>query len=127
MKTKIIVTVCVLLQISAQAQITLPKVFGDSMVLQRGIKIPVWGNSTPGALVVAKLGDVQATAKADQQGKWQIKFPICKAGGPYVLEVVESGKPDSRIKLKGILIGDVWLASGQSNMEWQVQQAKDAS
>lgn len=116
-----------LLRISSHAQITLPKVFGDSMVLQRGIKIPVWGNSTPGALVVAKLGNVQATAKADQQGKWQVKFPVFKAGGPYVLEVVESGNPDSKIKLKGILIGDVWLASGQSNMEWQVQQAKDAS
>jgi sialate O-acetylesterase len=115
-----------LIRISSHAQISLPKVFGDSMVLQRGIKIPVWGNSTPGALVVVKLGNVQATAKADQQGKWQIKFPIFKAGGPYVLEVVESGKPDSKIKLKGILIGDVWLASGQSNMEWQVQQAKDA-
>ncbi|HEX6426091.1 MAG TPA: sialate O-acetylesterase [Niastella sp.] len=96
------------------------------MVLQRGIKIPVWGNSTPGVLVVAKLGNVQATAKADQQGKWQLKFPVFKEGGPYVLEIVESGKPGSTIKLKGILIGDVWLASGQSNMEWQVQQAKDA-
>ncbi len=115
-----------LLRISAHAQVTLPKVFGDSMVLQRGIKIPVWGNSTPGALVVAKLGNVQATAKVDQQGKWQLKFPVFKEGGPYVLEIVESGKPGSTIKLTGILIGDVWLASGQSNMEWQVQQAKDA-
>ena len=114
-------------RIAAHAQVTLPKVFGDSMVLQRGIKIPVWGNSPPGALVVAKLGNVQATAKADLQGKWQLKFPVFKEGGPYVLEVVESGKPDSKIKLNGILIGDVWLASGQSNMEWQVQQAKDAS
>jgi sialate O-acetylesterase len=113
--------------ISSYAQVTLPKVFGDSMVLQRGISIPVWGNSTPGALVVAKLGNVEATAKADQQGKWRMKFPIFKAGGPYVLEVAESGKPDSKIKLKEILIGDVWLASGQSNMEWQVQQAKDAN
>jgi sialate O-acetylesterase len=116
-----------LCRIAAHAQITLPKVFGDNMVLQRGIKIPVWGNATPGALIVAKLGAIQATAKADQQGKWQIRFPNVKAGGPYVLEIVESGKPASSIKLKGILIGDVWLASGQSNMEWPVQQATDAS
>ena len=113
--------------LQTSAQISLPKVFGDSMVLQRGIKIPVWGNSTPGALIVAKLGNVQATAKANRQGKWQIKFPIFKAGGPYALEIAESGKSDSKIQLKGILIGDVWLASGQSNMEWQVQQANDAS
>ncbi|WP_245705485.1 sialate O-acetylesterase [Chitinophaga filiformis] len=108
------------------AQVSLPHVFGDSMVLQRGVKIPVWGNSSPGALIVAKLGNVRATAKADHLGKWQLRFPVFKAGGPYVLEVAESGKPDLAIKLKGILIGDVWLASGQSNMEWQVQQAKDA-
>ena len=113
--------------LQTSAQISLPKVFGDSMVLQRGIKIPVWGNSTPEALIVAKLGNVQATAKANRQGKWQIKFPIFKAGGPYALEIAESGKSDSKIQLKGILIGDVWLASGQSNMEWQVQQANDAS
>lgn len=115
-----------LLQIPVHAQITLPKVFGDSMVLQRGINIPVWGNAAPGAVIVAKLGNVQATANADRQGKWQVKFPIFKAGGPYMLEVAERGKPGAAIKLKGILIGDVWLASGQSNMEWQVQQAKDA-
>ncbi|MFC0772155.1 sialate O-acetylesterase [Terrimonas alba] len=116
-----------LLQTSAHAQISLPKVFGDSMVLQRGIKIPIWGNAAPGTLIVAKLGNVQATAKANQQGKWQIKFPVFKAGGPYALEIAESGKPGSKIELKGILIGDVWLASGQSNMEWQVQQSLDAA
>lgn len=108
------------------AQISLAKVFGDGMVLQRGIRIPVWGNSTPGAHILAKLGDVQATTTASKEGKWQIKFPILKAGGPYILEVTESGKTDSKISLKGILIGDVWIASGQSNMEWQVQQARDA-
>lgn len=115
-----------ILPIYAHAQITLPKVFGDGMVLQRGIRIPVWGNATPGAQIIAKLGDAQATTIANKEGKWQIKFPIFKAGGPYILEVAESGKDNSKIKLTGILIGDVWLASGQSNMEWQVQQAKDA-
>jgi sialate O-acetylesterase len=114
-------------QTIASAQITLPKAFGDSMVLQRGIKIPVWGNSAPGALIRAQLGDAQVTTRANKEGKWQLKFPIFKAGGPYVLEVTELGKPNSKINLKGILIGDVWLASGQSNMEWQVQQANDAS
>ena len=116
-----------ILFLQASAQISLPKVFGDSMVLQRGIRIPVWGASKPGALIIGKLGNVKATAKADPQGKWQIKFPAFRAGGPYVLEIVESGKPESKIQLKGILIGDVWLASGQSNMEWQVQQSNDAA
>src|SRR5689334_22450203 len=122
----IFVTTFLFFQIVTNAQISLPKVFGDSMVLQRGINIPVWGNSSPGALIIAKLGNRQVTAKADKEGKWQLKFPVFKEGGPYILEIVESGKPNTGIILKGILIGDVWVASGQSNMEWQVQQEKDA-
>jgi len=125
-QTLLLFLTIVFLQATLHAQISLPKVFGDSMILQRGIKIPLWGNAKPGALIVAKLGNIQATAKADQQGKWKIRFPVFKAGGPYTLEIAESGKPHSKIILKGVLIGDVWLASGQSNMEWQVQQAKDA-
>lgn len=116
-----------LFQAFVHAQIKLPKVFGDSMVLQRGIKIPIWGNSTPGALINAELGNVKATTKADQEGKWMVRFPKFKASGPYTLKIYEKEKPGTGIVLRGILIGDVWLASGQSNMEWQVQQAKDAS
>lgn len=108
------------------AQITLPRVFGDSMVLQRDVQIPVWGNSGPGSVIIAKLGKVRTTAKANREGKWMVRFPKFKAGGPYTLEVFESGKPNVVTRLKGILIGDVWLASGQSNMEWEVQQARDA-
>jgi sialate O-acetylesterase len=120
-------TIFLFIQTFTTAQIRLPKIFGDSMVLQRGIKIPVWGNAKPGTSIFAKLGGVQVSAKANQQGKWQIKFPALKAGGPYTLEIAESGKPNSKIVLNEILIGDVWLASGQSNMEFQVQQTMDAS
>jgi sialate O-acetylesterase len=108
------------------AQITLPKVFGDSMVLQRGIKIPVWGSAAPGQHIIAALGKFRATAIADHAGQWKLHFPILKAGGPYELSISETGKPNTEIKLKGILIGDVWLASGQSNMEWQVKQSLNA-
>lgn len=114
------------IQVQGYAQITLPKVFGDNMVLQRDIKIPIWGNSAPGQHITAELGKFRATTRADQEGKWMVRFPVFKAGGPYELKISESGKPDTGIKLRGILIGDVWLASGQSNMEWQVQQAQDA-
>ena len=105
----------------------LPKVFGDNMVLQRELKIPVWGNSTPGATIIAELGNTKSTTKADQEGKWMVHLPKFKAGGPYTLKIYEEGKPGEGVVLSGILVGDVWLASGQSNMEWQVQQAKDAS
>jgi sialate O-acetylesterase len=102
------------------------KVFGDSMVLQRDIVIPVWGKAAAGSLITGELGTVRATAKAGKDGKWKLRFPKFKAGGPYTLKIAESGKPNTAIELKGILIGDVWLASGQSNMEWQVQQSHDA-
>ena len=118
--------ILVFTQAQTYAQIILPKVFGDNMVLQRGIKIPVWGNSAPGAYITAELGKIRTTTIADQEGKWKVRFPVFKAGGPYELKVFETGKPGSEIRLKGILIGDVWLASGQSNMDWPVQQAMDA-
>lgn len=115
-----------LINIHSYAQITLPKIFGDNMVLQRNIKIPVWGNAKPGALITATLGKINALAKADKDGRWTVRFPKFKAGGPYDLKIGETGRPEFTIHLKGILIGDVWLASGQSNMEWQVQQAQNA-
>jgi sialate O-acetylesterase len=109
-----------------QAQVSLPKVFGDNMVLQRELEIPVWGISTPGATIIAELGNTKSTTKADQEGKWLVHLPKFKAGGPYTLKIYEEGKPGEGVVLSGILVGDVWLASGQSNMEWQVQQAEDA-
>lgn len=108
------------------AQIALPKVFGDNMVLQREIQIPVWGNASPGALVSAEMGTERVTAVADREGKWMVRFPKFKAGGPYALKIYETGQPQLAIEFQNILIGDVWLASGQSNMEWQVQQSHDA-
>ncbi|MBB6239629.1 sialate O-acetylesterase [Pedobacter sp. AK013] len=113
-------------QVLSYAQVTLPKVFGDNMVLQRGIKIPIWGKSAPGANINATLGEIRVKATANGQGEWKVFFPAFKAGGPYKLSIYESRKPGSGIELQGILIGDVWLASGQSNMEWSVQQAQDA-
>ncbi len=122
----LIFILAVFFQEVCQAQVSLPKMFGDNMVLQRELKIPVWGISSPGATIIAELGSKKATTKADQVGEWMVHLPKFKAGGPYTLKIYEKGKSDEAIVLNGILIGDVWLASGQSNMEWQVQQAKDA-
>jgi sialate O-acetylesterase len=122
----ILLTSLFLFRATCYAQISLPKVFGDNMVLQRGMAIPVWGKASPGSLVTGELGTVRATVKAGKDGKWMLRFPKFNAGGPYTLKIAEPGKPNSGIELQGILIGDVWLASGQSNMEWQVQQSQDA-
>nr|WP_319571277.1 sialate O-acetylesterase [uncultured Draconibacterium sp.] len=124
---KIVLSIVLCLFVAlVSAQISLPKVFGDSMVLQRDLEIPVWGNSSPEATIIAELGNAKATTKTDNDGKWMLRLPKFKAGAPYTLKIYEKGKPAEGIVLKGILVGDVWLASGQSNMEWQVQQAKDA-
>jgi len=114
-------------RVALSHQVSLPKVFGDNMVLQRNIPIPVWGQASPGATVIGKLADRVVAATADQQGKWMLHFPKLSAGGPYTLSVTEKERPESRVEFRNILVGDVWLASGQSNMEFQVQQAKNAA
>jgi|GEM_PF-24621 len=139
MKIRTLLMIVVLLPVFGRAQavaggagsrrdatLRLPGVFGDKMVLQRGMQIPVWGWSRPGAGIVAKLGNAVVTTKANREGKWMVHFPKRGAGGPYRLDITEEGSSGGRVELKDVLIGDVWVASGQSNMEWQVQQAKDA-
>ncbi|MBC9914545.1 sialate O-acetylesterase [Chitinophaga varians] len=105
------------------AQIRMPKVFGDSMVLQREQPIPVWGWAVPGTTITGTLGTAQVKTLTSKDGKWMLRFPARKAGGPYTLKISGGG---AEVACKNVLIGDVWLASGQSNMEWQVKDAKDA-
>lgn len=99
----------------AAAAPRLPLLFGEGAVLQRDQPIPVWGWATPGATLTVRLDGQQATAKADARGQWQAILPAHRAGGPYVLQVQGDG---GTLKVDDILLGDVWLASGQSNMEF---------
>ena len=111
---------------SAQAPATGPlmaEVFQDHAVLQRGGPVPVWGVARPGAGVFVTLGEqsVQATAGAD--GRWRANMTPPAAGGPYVL----TARSEERVQtLNDILIGDVWLCSGQSNMEFGLRQVTNA-
>lgn len=98
----------------------LPLLFGEGAVLQRDQPIPVWGWATPGATLTVRLDGQQANAKADATGRWQTKLPAHAAGGPYVLQVQGDG---ATLKVADILIGDVWLASGQSNMEFPLEKS----
>lgn len=100
--------------ISASAAIQLPKVLGDNMVLQRNARIPIWGWASKGETVKIKFADKKYSAKTGENGKWIIYMDPMSAGGPY--EMVISGS--NKITLKNILIGEVWVCSGQSNMEW---------
>lgn len=104
----------------AWAEVSLPKFFSDHAVLQREAPIPVWGWAAPGEKVSVQLGDQAAvTATAGADGTWKIALAKSSAGGPFVLVV----KGTNEIRLNDILIGEVWLCSGQSNMEWTVNNS----
>ncbi|WP_207427599.1 sialate O-acetylesterase [Pedobacter sp. SYSU D00535] len=115
-----------LLSVQTHAQVQLPKLFGQGMVLQREADIPVWGSAAPGSQVVVELGKNRVKAVAGPDGKWKLQLPAMKAGGPYVMTVYEGSQPVPAIRFEEVLIGDAWLASGQSNIEWQVQQSMNA-
>lgn len=88
--------------------------FGDHMVLQRDMPLNVWGWGEPGEEVTVNVGDQQASAKVDSEGKWKLSLKPIEAGGPYKL-TAESGK--QRLTADDVLVGEVWICSGQSNMQ----------
>lgn len=104
------------LQNATQAQIRLPRLVRDSMILQRDTKVNIWGWATPGENITASFNGKKYQVKAGVDGKWLFQLAPMKAGGPYTMEL--SGK--NKITLKDILIGDVWFCSGQSNMVHQL-------
>lgn len=110
-----------LLPLLAQAELRLATVFGDHMVLQRGAPIRVWGQGTPGqALQVAFRGQ-RVAARVSPAGRWQVTLAAAPAGGPHELTV----RGETTLRVSDILVGDVWLCAGQSNMEWPLAQSAD--
>lgn len=107
-----------------QTSLRMPRIFADGMVLQRGQPIALWGWSRPRTDVVARLASTSARARADAAGAWSLELPSRPAGGPLRLVVRAGG--DSLV-FSDVLIGDVWVASGQSNMEFEVMFAANAS
>ncbi|MFT4257696.1 MAG: sialate O-acetylesterase [Pseudoxanthomonas sp.] len=106
---------CLLALALPAAAAELPLVFSDGMVVQRGKPIPVWGRSAPGAEVRVAFAGNTAKATADAHGDWRVNLPAHAAGGPFELRVDDGTAP---LTLHDVLVGEVWLASGQSNMEW---------
>ncbi len=105
----------------AWADVTLPAIFGDHMVLQRNQENRVWGWAEPGEEVSVSVADQTHTSKADDTGRWEVKLDKLPAGGPHEMKI--TGKNTRTIS--DILVGEVWLCSGQSNMEWPVSTAYD--
>ena len=106
----------------AQADVKLPKVLASHMVLQQKMPVPIWGTADAGEDVTVSIGDNKAATKAGADGKWSVKLKELTAGGGP-LEVVVKGK--NEIKLTDVLVGEVWVASGQSNMEWSVSNSNN--
>jgi sialate O-acetylesterase len=106
----------------AAAGVKLPAILGDNMVLQRDVPLKVWGWADAGEKVSVKLADQTRSTQADKNGDWSVIFDPLQAGGP--VEMTVTGK--NVLTLRDILIGEVWLCSGQSNMALQVREANDA-
>lgn len=100
--------------------VRLPRLFQDGMVLQRGARIPVWGWAPPGTAVTVALDARTERAVAGADGGWEVRFPALPAGGPHTLAVEGGG---ARVRVADVQVGDVWVASGQSNMEWPLAMA----
>ena len=100
----------------------LPKVFGDHMVLQRDFRVPVWGWGKPGARVVVEFAGQRKMTVVGNDGRWRLELDPVPAGGPFELRVIG----EDTLRFRDVLVGEVWLASGQSNMEMPVRLVKDA-
>jgi sialate O-acetylesterase len=96
------------------SEVSLPKLISNGMVIQRDQKIPVWGKGIPGKKVRVTLADLIGSTEVEPDSTWSLQFPSMAAGGPYQLQVNEQ-------IIQDVYIGDVWLAGGQSNMEWSLK------
>jgi sialate O-acetylesterase len=108
---------------AGKSQLALASMFSDHMVLQRDMEIPIWGRAEPGAKVTVALGDESVETTSDDNGRWHAHLPSMAAGGPHEISITSG---DHSVKLADVLIGDVWVASGQSNMEWPVSMSDNA-
>jgi len=99
---------------AVQANVKMPEIFGDGMVLQRDMKVPVWGWAAPGENVTVKIaGQTQKTVTGGD-GRWQVELAPLQAGGPLTMEI----DGNNQVRISDVLVGEVWLCSGQSNMEF---------
>ena len=112
----------ILLAGSLSAQVKLSPFFSNNMVLQQGMEIPVWGWASADEKVTVTLDKGKATAKANKEGKWTLKLPAMNYGGPFTMTI----KGKNLQTLDNILIGEVWVCSGQSNMEFSMLSVKNS-
>jgi sialate O-acetylesterase len=116
---KKIVSLClfIIFTVAALANVHLPKIFGDNMVLQRNKPIAVWGWADANEKITIQFNQQTKTVKAGKNGKWLIKLGNESAGGPYQLTIKGKGT----VIFNNVLVGEVWVCSGQSNMEMPIE------
>ncbi|NUN99254.1 MAG: beta galactosidase jelly roll domain-containing protein [Saprospiraceae bacterium] len=105
------------------AQLRLPRLLSSNAVLQRDLPLPLRGQAAKNSKITLNFAGNSYRAKADKNGHWQIQLPAMPAGGPFSMEISDGREV---ITLKNILIGDIWVCSGQSNMEWPLRESNQA-
>jgi len=119
MKRIFVLTAGLAVFLSAQADVRLPKFFSDNMVLQRERPIRVWGEASKGETVTVRFAGAEASATADRTGRWEATLPAMKADATP-REMTVAGR-SGELRFTNVVVGDVWLCSGQSNMEWRLE------
>jgi sialate O-acetylesterase len=112
-----LIVVLSLIASNASAEVKLPALFTDHMVVQRDQPLKIWGWADPSESVVVSIGNSKATAVADAAGKWHLELPPMPANKSPSSLIIQGS---NRIEIKDVLVGEVWVCSGQSNMEWSV-------
>src|SRR4051812_21860584 len=121
MRNRLVMTLAVLfglalLPAAALADVKLPPVLGSGMVLQRDMPVRIWGTARPGENIAVAFRAQKKTTQADDKGNWQVKLDPLTAGGPDSLTVAGG----NTVQLDDVLVGEVWVGSGQSNMAGSV-------
>jgi len=119
---KSLLFIFLIFSVLSNANVRMPLIFSDGMVLQRDKQIPIWGFADPNESVEIHFNKQIKKTQADKNGKWTVNLSAEKAGGPFELLIIGKNK----ITIKNVLIGEVWICSGQSNMEFQVYKTMNA-
>lgn len=123
MKNFVKISFLIVLSLSAQAQLKVANIFGDHMVLQRNEPIKVWGWNDPGEKITIAFNGRSVNTQTDANGNWKLELASLSEGGPLTMKVSDA---DESVEFTDILMGEVWLCSGQSNMEWKVNRVDNA-
>ncbi len=123
MRILLSMTACVVCSAVPAAALEVAPLFTDHMVLQQKAPVPVWGKAAPGDSVTVSVANRTAKTIAGPDGQWKVSLKPLPAGGPYTMTIASSSQT---LEFKDVLVGEVWVCSGQSNMEWSVNQVNNA-